>query len=223
LEEKFHSFAIQGYRLVGFAFKKISDSQLALDPSDIDALSWLGVLVFEDPIREGVAEMIQKCYQAGLKIKVITGDYPETAMAILSKLKIQNSKLKTTTQNPKLLGIIKDGVITGDELKEITLEELKEVIDGVVLFARTTPDQKLKIVRALKEKGEVVGMMGDGVNDAPALAAADIDIVVNNAVDVAKQTAQLVLLDSKFATIIAAIKGGRTIFDNLRKTVIFLL
>jgi Ca2+-transporting ATPase len=101
--------------------------------------------------------------------------------------------------------------------------ELKEIIDQIVLFARTTPDQKLAIVRALQANGEVVGMMGDGVNDAPALAAADIGIVVNNAADVAKQTAELVLLNSRFGTVVAAIQGGRTIFDNIRKTVVYLL
>ncbi|MFH1840668.1 MAG: HAD-IC family P-type ATPase [Candidatus Shapirobacteria bacterium] len=206
LDKQFEIFAQQGLRLVGFASKQVSNKQLAISNSDLSDLSWLGILVFEDPIREGVAQMIQQCYQAGLKIKVITGDYPETAKAIINKLKI-----------------VGDGVITGEELKELSFEELKEVIDQIVLFARTAPDQKLKIVQALKAKGEVVGMMGDGVNDAPALAAADVGIVMDNAVDVAKQTAQLVLLDSNFATILAAIEGGRSIFDNIRKTVIYLL
>jgi len=138
---------------------------------------------------------------------VITGDYLETALAIINKLGIKNHQK----------------ALEGSQLAKMSDEELRRVVPKVVLFARTTPEQKLKIVKSLKENGEVVAMMGDGVNDAPALKEADIGIVVNQASDVAKETADMVLLDSNFATIVHAIEEGRNIFENIRKIVLYLL
>jgi len=207
LLKKFQEYGQQGYRLVGFAYKKLKFPVNKIKEDDLKAFVWLGILIFEDPIRKGVKETLEECQRAGIKVKVITGDYLATALAILKKLGIKNHKK----------------ALEGKDLEKINDEKLKETVKEVILFARTTPEQKLRIVRSLKQNGEVVAMMGDGVNDAPALKQADIGIVVESASDVAKETADIVLLDSNFATIIHAIEEGRNIFENIRKIVLYLL
>lgn len=213
--KKFEEYGGKGYRLVGFAYKKFPTSVATgnlrgarkIENSDLKGLVWLGILIYEDPVREGVKLALEECQQAGIKLKVITGDYLPTALAVLQKL-----------------GLDGEGhSLTGDQLEKMSKEELNQVIDQIVLFARTNPEQKLKIIQTLKDKGEVVAMMGDGVNDAPALKRADIGIVVGSASDVAKETADMVLLDSKFATIIHAVEEGRTIFENIKKVALYLL
>jgi Ca2+-transporting ATPase len=209
--QKFEAEAKKGHRLVGFAYKEMSQRHSdTVTHKDVKDLRWLGSLVYDDPIRESVKDSLQKVKEAGIKITVITGDYAPTAAAIMKKL--------------SLIGENEEGVVMeGKELKQLTDEELKRKIMKIKLFARTTPDQKLKIVQVLQSMGEVVAMTGDGVNDAPALKKADIGIVVNEASDVSKETADMVLLDSNFATILAAIEGGRMIKDNLRKVILYLL
>jgi len=213
--EKIEEYGRRGYRLVGFAYKKIQNpiQKMAdkIQDGDLKDLDWLGVLVYEDPPREGVKEALFECQRAGIKVKVITGDYLPTALALLEELKVKSEKLKVNE------------VITGEELEKISEEELRQRVDEIVLFARTNPQQKLKIVKALKENGEVVAMMGDGVNDAPALKMADIGIVVNEASDVARETADIILLDSNFSTIVCAVEEGRNIFENIKKTTFYLL
>ncbi len=205
--KKLEEYGNKGYRLVGFAFKIIENWKLKIENSDLKGLEWLGILVYEDPPRRGVKEVLAECQRAGIKVKVITGDYLPTAMALLEKLGLDGP----------------EHALTGEELEKISEEELKRRVDEIVLFARTTPQQKLKIVRALKENGEVVAMMGDGVNDAPALKQADIGIVVSEASDVARETADMVLLDSNFATIVHAVEEGRNIFENVKKVTLYLL
>ncbi|MBL7150453.1 cation-transporting P-type ATPase, partial [Candidatus Microgenomates bacterium] len=208
-EKRFEEYGKKGYRLVGFAYKKeVRDKRL--EQEMIRDLEWLGVLLFEDPIRKGVAGALKECQKAGIKVKVITGDYAPTAIAVINKLGI--------------LGVLEDSrVLVGKELEEISEEELKKRINDIVLFARVNPHQKLKIVKVLQENGEVVAMTGDGVNDAPALKKADIGIVVNDASDVARETADIVLLDSSFETIVSAIEEGRVIFENIKKVTLYLL
>ena len=206
-QEKFENYARQGFRLVGFAAKKNQRPKSKLADKDLMALEWLGILIYEDPIREGVKEALLKCQQAGIKVKVITGDFLPTAVAVMEKLGLDGQ----------------EHALTGEELSRMSNQELAAVIDQITLFARTTPEQKLKIVRALKGKGEVVAMTGDGVNDALALKMADIGIVVGEASDVAKESADVVLLDSNFATIVYSVEEGRTIFENIKKVVLFLL
>ena len=121
------------------------------------------------------------------------------------------------------INLNKEQIIIGDDLKKFNSDELAEKVKAVKLFARTTPDQKLMIVNALKKNGEIVAMMGDGVNDAPALHAADIGIAVGDATDVAKESADLVILDSNFSTIVSAIEEGRGIFENIRKIILYLM
>jgi Ca2+-transporting ATPase len=208
-EKKFNEHGEKGYRLVGFAYKRVHRAKSKVHSSDLKDLEWLGILIYEDPVRGGVKLALKECQQAGIKIKVITGDYTSTALAVLEQLDL---KLDPKTQ-----------VIDGQELEKISKTELKKRVRNLILFVRTSPEQKLKIVEALKENDEVVAMMGDGVNDAPALKQADIGIVVGEASDVAKEIADMVLLDSNFATILYAVEEGRTIFENIKKVVLYLL
>ena len=203
----------EGKRLLGFARRKEAPNQKHLDKNKVlDNLTWVGMLAFNDPIRTDVKGALQKTRDAGIKLVVITGDYANTAISVLKELGLE---------------IVKDDVVLGEDLTNMSKAELEEKIfknEGTVkLFARTKPDQKYKIVETLKDHGEVVAMMGDGVNDAPALSKADIGIVVGEASDVAKESADLVLLDSGFNTIVAAIEEGRGIFDNIRKIILYLM
>ena len=197
-----------GLRVVGFAFKRVEvRGELKRVEAEKD-LTYLGLLVYEDPVRAGVAEALRAAGEAGVAVKVITGDYAETARGVLRQLGIEISD---------------KALLLGDELEQMSDRELLRKVGEIALFARITPKQKLKIVEAIQARGEVVAMTGDGVNDAPALKKADIGIVVATASDVSKETADMVLLDSKFSTILAAVEEGRGIFDNLRKIVLYLL
>ncbi len=197
-----------GYRLLGFGYKRVPQHVATVEAAGTDHLAWAGLLLFEDPVRPGVREALSLAEGAGIAVKVITGDYAATALHVLAQIGKR---------------LAPEQVLLGDELAAIGPRDLAARIQNIVLFARTDPAQKLVIVEALKERGDVVAMMGDGVNDAPALARADIGIVVGSASDVARETADLVLLDSNLATVVAAIEEGRGIFDNLRKIVLYLL
>ena len=199
----------QGKRLIGLAKKMVTNKKKILVEADAKSdLEWVGLLAFSDPVRIGVSEALGQAKEAGIKVIVVTGDYASTSEFVLSEIGMP---------------VTKEEIITGSQLEKMTIEELARKVKSTRLFARTTPDQKLNIVEALKANGEVVAMMGDGVNDAPALHKADIGIVVEEATDVAKESADLVLLDSNFATIIAAIEEGRGIFDNIRKIILYLM
>ncbi len=212
IKGKIEELTKEGKRLMGMAEKVVPSSKKKIAKEDVESgLSWKGILAFSDPIRKGVREAFEETKQAGIATIVITGDYPQTAISVMKQLGFDLDKEK---------------VILGQELKKMNMIELAKKLekkDGVALFARTTPEQKVKIVEALKRNGEVVAMMGDGVNDAPALKRADIGIVVGEATDVAKESADLVLLDSSFETIVAAIEEGRGIFDNIRKIILYLM
>lgn len=207
ITESIHKLASQGYRIIGFAGKVTKDEKKLTD-SKLQKLEWYGLLAFADPLRPKVKEALSQARLAGVKVKVITGDYKETAIAVLEPVLGQLSEAE---------------VITGPELAKMTESELRQRIPQISLFARTSPEQKLVIVNALKEANEVVAMTGDGVNDAPALKAADIGVVVNEATDVSKQTADMVLLDSNFSTIVSAIREGRGVYDSIKKVVAYLL
>ena len=199
----------QGKRLIGFARKDTPISKQHLDGSDaMGDLTWVGILAFSDPVRLGVKEALIQAGEAGIRTVVITGDYAKTSEFVLAQLGIK---------------VGDNEIITGDELKELGGEELAQRVKTIRLFARTTPDQKLAIVEALKNNGEVVAMTGDGVNDAPALHIADIGIAVGEATDVAKESADLILLDSNFSTIVGAVEEGRAMFENIRKIVLYLM
>ena len=207
--ERFVKEGKKGRRLVGFAYKEVTKDKIS--DKDISGLRWLGSLLYEDPVRKGVEDALRQTKKAGIKVKVITGDYRFTAEAVVNSLKLEKGGLKP------------EQIMEGSELAKISDEELKKKMEVVVLFARTKPAQKLRIVQALQEQGEVVAMTGDGVNDAPAVKKADIGIVVEDASAVAKETADMILLDSNFETIVGAIEEGRGIFVNLKKIILYLL
>ena len=169
---------------------------------------FLGLIGLADPVRPTVASAIAQCYSAGIRVVMITGDSPITARTIAREI-----------------GLLQMGqILTGAELEAMDDRELESCIDSINIYARTVPEQKLRIINALKAKGEVVAMTGDGVNDAPALKAAQIGIAMGQrGTDVARESAALVLLDDDFSSIVEAIKLGRRIFDNLRKAMIYLL
>lgn len=172
--------------------------------------TFLGIIGIVDPVREGVAEAVAHVQKAGVAITMVTGDYRATAEAVLSSIGLP-------------IGNPQHEIMEGHELAAITEDELVSRVSGIRLFCRVSPDQKLKIVTALQKAGEVVAMTGDGVNDALALKKSNIGIVVADASDVARETADLVLLDSNFKTIVAAIEEGRAIYDNIRKVTFYLL
>ncbi|MFC1654020.1 cation-translocating P-type ATPase [Patescibacteria group bacterium] len=207
-KEKISMYASGGLRIVGFGFKGFTGKRDISKKMTQEGLTFLGVLAYEDPVRRGVGSALKKSLRAGIEVKVITGDYRETARGVMKRLGWD----------------IKDNeIIEGEELRRMSENELKRRVSEITLFARTTPDQKLKIVDALQGRGEVVAMTGDGVNDAPALKKSDIGVVVSTASDVSKETADMVLLDNNFSTIVAAVEEGRGIFENLRKVILYLL
>ena len=169
---------------------------------------FLGFLGFEDPVRPEVPAAINECYEAGIKVIMITGDYPATAVNIAGQAGIRHN----------------NWVMSGDKLNSIDDDELVSEIEKISVFARIVPEQKLRIIRALRANGEVVAMTGDGVNDAPALKAADIGIAMGGkGTDVAREAASLVLLDDNFSSIVSAIRSGRRIYDNLQKAMSYII
>lgn len=193
--------AAEGLRVLGVARNNISPGELPEIQHDID-FEFVGLIALSDPIRENVPLAVKECYTAGIRVIMITGDYPVTAMNIAKEIGLKNY----------------DKCISGPELKEMSEDELCERIREVNVFARVIPEQKLILVNALKRNKEIVAMTGDGVNDAPALKAANIGIAMGEkGTDVAREASSLVLLDDNFASIVGAVRMGRRIFDNLQK------
>lgn len=210
---KIEAWARNGLRILGLGIKKGKRSHALIylkEHKDIRNIDFLGLVGFADPVRTGVKDALNLARGAGITVKVVTGDYRLTAEHILAQIGIKISHPDTQ-------------IIEGEELEHLGIKELARRVKETILFARVTPSQKLKIVEALKNRGEVIALLGDGVNDAPALKRADIGIVVGEASDVARETADLVLLDSNFATIIAAVEEGRGIFANIQKVMTYLL
>jgi len=195
-------WAGEGLRLLGLAYRSHG---LLEDHRDY---TWIGLIGMEDPIREGVTEAVQVAQRAGIKVKMITGDYRRTAERIAANIGL----------------LVDDGqILEGHELTALNDEQLMDRVGKTAVFARIRPQDKLRIVRALQARGEIAAMIGDGVNDAPALQRANIGVVVGSATDVAKETADLILLDNNFRTIVAAVEEGRVIFENIRKVVAYVL
>lgn len=201
VSEHIQKMASSGLRVLGVAGAKISGSALPEIQHDFN-FKFMGLIGLLDPIRENVKAAVDECITAGIRVVMITGDYPVTAKNIASTIGIKNP----------------DFVITGTQLQEMGDEELREKIKNVNVFARVIPEQKLKIVNALKMNNEIVAMTGDGVNDAPALKSAHIGIAMGEkGTDVAREASSLVLMDDNFASIVGAVRMGRRIFDNLQK------
>ncbi|WP_164957597.1 cation-translocating P-type ATPase [Clostridium estertheticum] len=195
-------------RVLGAAYKILPTSHVEIDSLE-NNLTLIGLVGMIDPPRLEVKDSISLCMKSGIKTVMITGDHQNTAFAIAKELNITNDSSE---------------VISGTELDKMSEEELSNRIESIRVFARVSPEHKVKIVRALKAKGNIVSMTGDGVNDAPSLKMADIGVAMGiTGTDVAKGAADMILIDDNFSTIVAAIKEGRNIFTNIKKTIIFLL
>jgi Ca2+-transporting ATPase len=195
-------WAEEGLRMIGLAYRPLGK----LD--DYSSYTWVGLVGMEDPVREGVVEAVRVAQKAGIQVKMITGDYRKTAEHIA-----------------RSIGLMKEGEqsMEGPAVAALSDEQLQERVRTTSVFARIRPQDKFRIVKALQANGEITSMIGDGVNDAPALQRANIGVVVGSATDVAKETADLILLDNNFRTIVAAIEEGRIIFQNIRKVVAYTL
>ncbi len=200
-----HRHTAASLRVLGVATK------CAKDAGDIDDGYVLeGILCLEDPIRAEAVEAVKECHAAGIKVIMVTGDHRVTADAVGKRLGLFQRK--------------GDRILEGEQLELLSDHELDEAIPDIVVFARTTPDQKLRIVQSLQRRGEIVAMTGDGVNDAPALKKADIGIAMGRrGTDVARESANMVLLDDNFRSISEAVREGRTIYSNIRRFVYYLL
>jgi P-type Ca2+ transporter type 2C len=206
LRGQINQMADQGLRVLGVAKAEFTPVDLPTEQHDFD-FKFVGLLGLADPIRPEVPGAVKECYDAGIRVIMITGDYPGTARNIARQIGLKPL----------------DDIIIGAELDEMSDETLRERIQRTCIFARAVPEQKLRIVGALKANGEVVAMTGDGVNDAPALKAAHIGIAMGGrGTDVARESAALVLVDDNFASIVAAVRMGRRIFDNLKKAMAFI-
>lgn len=205
---KIKELSSEGLRVVALAYKVVDDSFEEIQPDQITDLTLAGMVGIIDPPREEARASIHELRMAGIKVKMITGDHPDTASAIAEKLDLDS--------------VIK--AVTGPEIDAMSDEELNEKIDDYNVFARTTPANKLRIVRAQQANDHVVSMTGDGVNDAPALKQANIGVAMGiKGTEVAKESANMVLADDDFADIVVAVREGRHVFDNIRKTIRFLL
>jgi len=201
-------------RVLGVAFKELagmkpeSFNRKGMDESLEKNLVFIGLAGMIDPPREEAREANRLCQQAGIKTAMITGDHKLTAVAVAKEIGMMSSGM----------------ALTGEELDKMSDEEFEKIVEDVAVYARVSPEHKLRIVRALKKKGHIVAMTGDGVNDAPALKQADIGVAMGiTGTDVTKEAADMVLADDNFATIVKAVEGGRTIYDNIIKFSFFLL
>jgi P-type Ca2+ transporter type 2C len=207
LSGEIQAMAAEGLRILGVARAQFKPASLPEKQHDF-AFDFLGLVGFADPIRPTVPLAIKECYNAGIRVVMITGDYPVTAQQIGHQIGLKNV----------------DKVMTGLEMNSLNEQELRERIKDVNIFARVVPEQKLRLVNAFKANGEIVSMTGDGVNDAPALKSANIGIAMGGrGTDVAREAGALVLLDDDFSSIVKAVSLGRRIFDNLRKAMAYIL
>ncbi|MBJ9278877.1 cation-transporting P-type ATPase [Citrobacter amalonaticus] len=208
-EAEIARYAKEGLRMVAAAWKPAHADANALTHDCLnEGLIFLGIAGMMDPPRPEAIAAIGACQQAGIRVKMITGDHPQTAMSIGGMLGIHNST----------------HAVTGYELEQMDEAELAEAAVTYDIFARTSPEHKLRLVKALQDKGEIVGMTGDGVNDAPALKQADVGIAMGiKGTEVTKEAADMVLTDDNFATIASAVQEGRRVYDNLKKTILFIM
>ena len=202
LTKQLEEWASTGLRLLGLAYKTEDNIR------EIEGYSWNGFIGIEDPVRPSARDAIILCRRAGIKVKMITGDYRKTAEKVAMNLG---------------LAVGPDQIVEGKDLELMSESNLASIVEKIVVFCRVSPHHKLKIVNALQLCGEITAMIGDGVNDAPALKKANIGVSVGNATDVAKETSSLILLDNNFGTLVNAVEEGRVVFDNIKKVVAYVL
>jgi len=201
------AMAEEGLRVIALAERSVSDASLSLDEMETD-LTFAGLIGFADPPRSEVRDAINQCKRAGIRTIMVTGDHPATAKMIAKQIGLDGNA----------------DVITGKDLELLTDIELQKTVKSAFIFARTTPEHKLRIVQALQKNGERVAVTGDGINDAPALAAADIGVAMGESgTDVAREAGDIVLADDNFTTIVSAVREGRLIYENLKKGVRYYL
>ena len=207
--EQANKIAAQGQRVLAFATKEVKPEHTVLEQVEIkDSLVLLGLAGLIDPPRQEAIEAITRCHDAGIDVKMITGDHAITAVAIGKQLGLQNT----------------DKVLTGTELDKLDDAELESIVRNTGIFARTSPEHKLRLVMALQENGMTVAMTGDGVNDAPALKRAGVGIAMGKSgSEAAKEASEIVLADDNFASIVAAVREGRTVYDNIKKVISWTL
>jgi Ca2+-transporting ATPase len=217
LEEKEQRIATLGYRMLGMASKQITKESAELqvfseDTEEIETgMAYIGAVAIMDPPRRGTKEAIATCRKAGIRPIMITGDHLKTAVAVAAEIGLIDS-IDTAV------------ALEGRQLSKMSDLELSDQVKEANIFARVSPEHKLRLVTALKENNQIVAMTGDGVNDAPALKRADIGVAMGiSGTDVSKEASDMVLADDDFSTIVAAILEGRTIYDNMRKFVLYLL
>jgi Ca2+-transporting ATPase len=210
IETRIHEFANEGLRVIAFAYKKIPKNDYKKDEENEKDLIFVGLAGMRDPPRKEVKNAVQKAKQAGIKTVIITGDYGPTAQAIAQEVGIVDREFAQ--------------VIRGVDLEDLKDQAIvDEVKKGNVIFARVSPEQKLRIVKVLKKSGEVVAVTGDGANDAPSLKEADIGVAMGaSGTDVAREAADIVLLNDSFASIVKAVESGRAIYENIRKFIVYV-
>ncbi len=206
------AMAKQALRNLGFAFKELPESVTKFDEKIEADLTFVGIIGMIDPPREEVKDAIHICRKAGIRVVMVTGDHKLTAVAVAKELNL----LGENEEEGK--------VLTGEDLDKLSDEQLSEIVEKIVIYARVSPEHKMRIVKAWKAKGHVVAMTGDGVNDAPALKLADIGVSMGiTGTEVSKEASDMVLADDNFASIVKAVKEGREIYDNIKKYLTYLL
>ncbi|UQZ90454.1 carbonate dehydratase [Deltaproteobacteria bacterium Smac51] len=206
-EAKISEKAVSGYRIIGGALKKVPHD-FKMTHESLRDIEFLGAAAIIDPPRPEAIEAVKACQEAGIRVKMITGDHVDTAAAIGRELGIGGES----------------GGVSGRELEEMSPEQLRKAAEKYDIFARTSPENKLRLVEALQARNEICAMTGDGVNDAPALRKADVGIAMGiKGTEVTKDAAEMVLADDNFSTIVAAVEEGRRVYDNLKKTILFIL
>jgi calcium-translocating P-type ATPase len=208
-EREIHALAGRGFRTLALAARTMPQGQQELAFDDLETgLTLLAVVGLLDPPREEAVQAVAACRAAGIRVKMITGDHAVTAASIAARMGIGEG----------------DGVVTGAEIEALDDAELPAIARSADVFARVSPEHKLRLVKALQAAGEVTAMTGDGVNDAPALKRADVGVAMGvKGTEAAKEAAEMVLADDNFASIAAAVEEGRTVFDNIRKSILFIL
>lgn len=204
-KQQLTEMAGRGLRILAIAEKFTTDSEI---PQKLDDLKCLGLMGIKDPLRPQAAQTVQELKSAGIKLVLVTGDHQDTALDIAREVGMD---------------IIPNGVITGIQLEDMTDEDLIKNVENINIFARVEPKHKIRIVEAYKNIGKSVAMIGDGVNDAPALKAADIGVALGSGSDVAYEISDMVLLNNNLCSVSAAVREGRVIFDNIRKILVFLV
>jgi len=207
-EEKFIEASTQGLRILALAYKDVPATQEALSVDDCNEMTFVGFVGIKDPLRPDIKQTFERTRKAGIRTVMITGDHRLTAQAIGKELGLPAAD---------------SNILDGEQLHRMKQEELNAVVQNISIYARVSPEDKLNIIHAWQSHGNIVAMTGDGVNDAPAIKAADIGVALGSGTDVAKEASDMVLLDDRYNTIVAAVEEGRGIFDNIRKVLVYLV